>query len=294
MADQPLLIFGEVLYDCFPDGRKVLGGAPFNVAWHLKGLGYSPRFISRVGADQEGRLILDSMRRWGMDITGMQVDDGLPTGEVFVTIEEGEPSYEICHPRAWDNIEAIEPGNGGMLYHGSLALRSEKSRESFLALRSGFAGPIFMDLNLRPPDIDWDLIHQLLPGLAWLKINLLELRALLEDPSLSFAAPEAALERVVEDFGVQNIVLTAGVEGALLYGKTGMVRKRPAPRTVQFADAVGAGDAFSAMTIDGLQKGFPLDEVLARASQFAAKVCGIAGATSSELSLYTHEGVSDW
>ncbi len=24
------LIFGEVLFDCFPDGIRVLGGAPFN------------------------------------------------------------------------------------------------------------------------------------------------------------------------------------------------------------------------------------------------------------------------
>ncbi len=28
-------VFGEVLFDHFPDGRRVLGGAPFNVAWNL-------------------------------------------------------------------------------------------------------------------------------------------------------------------------------------------------------------------------------------------------------------------
>jgi fructokinase len=28
-------VFGEVLFDYFPDGSRVLGGAPFNVAWHL-------------------------------------------------------------------------------------------------------------------------------------------------------------------------------------------------------------------------------------------------------------------
>jgi len=36
------LIFGEVLVDRFPDGREVLGGAPFNVAWNLRGLGFDP------------------------------------------------------------------------------------------------------------------------------------------------------------------------------------------------------------------------------------------------------------
>ncbi|MCG2635366.1 MAG: carbohydrate kinase, partial [Gammaproteobacteria bacterium] len=28
-----LYIYGEVLFDHFPDGSRVLGGAPFNVAW---------------------------------------------------------------------------------------------------------------------------------------------------------------------------------------------------------------------------------------------------------------------
>ena len=34
-------VFGETLVDEFPD-RSVLGGAPFNVAYHLKHLGLEP------------------------------------------------------------------------------------------------------------------------------------------------------------------------------------------------------------------------------------------------------------
>ena len=34
-----LMVFGEVLYDCFEDGRRVLGGAPFNVAWACRDWG---------------------------------------------------------------------------------------------------------------------------------------------------------------------------------------------------------------------------------------------------------------
>ena len=55
-SERPI-IFGEVLYDCFPDGQAVLGGAPFNVAWHLQGFGLNPLFISRVGDDPLGHLI---------------------------------------------------------------------------------------------------------------------------------------------------------------------------------------------------------------------------------------------
>lgn len=52
-----LYIFDEVLFDCFPTGEEVLGGAPFNVAWHLQALGDQPSFISRVGRDDYGDRI---------------------------------------------------------------------------------------------------------------------------------------------------------------------------------------------------------------------------------------------
>ena len=57
-------IFGEVLFDCFPDGSRVLGGAPFNVAWHLQALGLEPLFLSRVGRDAAGREIRTAMGEW--------------------------------------------------------------------------------------------------------------------------------------------------------------------------------------------------------------------------------------
>ena len=43
------VVFGEVLFDRFDDGSSVLGGAPFNVVWHLQGFGLDPLLISRVG-----------------------------------------------------------------------------------------------------------------------------------------------------------------------------------------------------------------------------------------------------
>ena len=66
------LIFGEVLFDEFPDGSCVLGGAPFNVAWHLQAFGLQPLFISALGEDEAGQQIVAAMRAWGMDLSGVQ------------------------------------------------------------------------------------------------------------------------------------------------------------------------------------------------------------------------------
>jgi fructokinase len=44
------IVFGEVLlFDKFPEGVEVLGGAPFNVAWHLQRFGCAPSVSSRNG-----------------------------------------------------------------------------------------------------------------------------------------------------------------------------------------------------------------------------------------------------
>ena len=58
---QTPVLFGEVLFDCFEDGSRVLGGAPFNVAWHLQGFGLSPLLISCIGRDAEGQYVLDAV-----------------------------------------------------------------------------------------------------------------------------------------------------------------------------------------------------------------------------------------
>ncbi|WP_312512228.1 PfkB family carbohydrate kinase [Chryseobacterium culicis] len=43
--------FGEVLWDIFPGEQKRIGGAPFNVAYHLSRMGIEVDMISRIGDD---------------------------------------------------------------------------------------------------------------------------------------------------------------------------------------------------------------------------------------------------
>ena len=101
-----LCIFGEVLFDHFPNGKRVLGGAPFNVAWHLQAFGQTPCFISRIGDDPEGQAVFAAMRDWGMDTDGVQIDPTKATGRVSVRFDGGEPVYEIVEHCAYDAIQS--------------------------------------------------------------------------------------------------------------------------------------------------------------------------------------------
>jgi len=133
------VIFGEVLYDCFPDGEAVPGGAPFNVAWHLQGLGLSPLFISRVGDDPLGHRVRDIIERRGMDTSGLQLDSAHPTGKVNISLSGSSHSFDIIPDQAYDYIaeDALPPlPDNALFYHGSLAARSPVTARTLSVLCS--------------------------------------------------------------------------------------------------------------------------------------------------------------
>ncbi len=62
----PIVGIGELLWDVYPDGRKVAGGAPFNFAFHCHQLGHAAAIVSRVGDDDLGRELRERVREFGL------------------------------------------------------------------------------------------------------------------------------------------------------------------------------------------------------------------------------------
>lgn len=285
MKQPRICIFGEVLFDHFPDGKRVLGGAPFNVAWHLQAFGLAPRFISRVGADAEGRSVLDAMRDWGMDTQSVQVDERLPTGRVSVSIVDNEPAYDIVADCAYDAIEPAPPPlpPDALLYHGSLAIRAADSRATLDALsRQTVSGSIFLDVNLRPPWWDRQTVMARVRAADWVKLNCAELDLL--------APEQVGSSTQAQDFlavnNLQGLIVTLGAEGAQAFTKDGSSYLARPGGDVAIVDTVGAGDAFTAVTILGITSGWPLSLTLERAQLFASQIVGQRGATVSDPAFY--------
>jgi fructokinase len=283
-VSKPVCVFGEVLFDCFPDGREVLGGAPFNVAWHLHAFGQSPVFVSRVGDDEAGRRIREAMASWGMRLEGLQVDPEHSTGRVTVTLEGGEPSYEIVADSAYDFIAAdqLPEMDAGLIYHGSLALRNGVSRAALEKWKLQSGATLFVDVNLRSPWWERESVLALLRDADWAKLNRDELELLGDGGADEIASAEPF--RAAHD--LRGLVLTRGAEGAVaLEDGAEPVEVRPKPVT-QIVDAVGAGDAFASILILGLRVGWPLATTLEHAQAFASELVQQRGATLSDPQLY--------
>ncbi|WP_216900137.1 carbohydrate kinase [Synechococcus sp. CCY 9618] len=285
-----ITIFGEVLFDCFPDGSEVLGGAPFNVAWHLQGFGLSPCFISRVGMDAQGEQIRAAMRGWGLDSSSLQLDPIHPTGRVSVRIENGEPHYDIVAGSAYDFIQSADlpqASSTGILYHGSLALRHSCSASALEALKADHQGTIFLDVNLRNPWWSKPTILSLVDDADHVKLNEAELALL--GPDLPDDADDgrltAAMEAFVSSHGLTTLILTLGARGAMLWSEGQVFRVDPVPDTA-VVDTVGAGDAFASAMLLGLSCRWPLPVSLEHAGDFAAALVSRRGATINEPAVY--------
>jgi len=283
VADTPV-VFGEVLFDCFEDGSRVLGGAPFNVAWHLQAFGCSPLFISRVGDDPMARQIRDTMLRWGMTTAGLQKDSSHGTGEVKVTLQGGQPNYEIVADRAYDHIQAdaIPPCQPALIYHGSLGLRGPQSAAALTELLARHAAPVFLDVNLRPPWWNKAQLAQLLDRAHWVKINDEELNTLVEGAA---TLPEKT-NSLIAKYALTLAIVTLGANGAFtMDGSGNKIAVAPEPAT-QVVDTVGAGDAFAAVCILGLLRNWPIEVMMQRAQKFAALLVGQRGATAEDRTSY--------
>jgi fructokinase len=284
MNNKKLIIYGEVLYDCFPTGEQVLGGAPFNVAWHLQAFGQSPYLVSRVGRDADGERILQSMSDWGMETAGVQLDDQHPTGRVMITLEQGEPSYEIMADAAYDFIDpaALASLNCDMLYHGSLGLRNPVASKALDQLKQHGPGQVFLDVNLRPPWWQKASVMTWVNQADWLKLNHHELDQL--------DGESDDLHKQALDFkqahGLTGLILTLGEQGAMVLADEASPLRVTPEATQETADSVGAGDAFTAVMLLGLSAQWPLDVTLQRAQSFASAIVGQRGATVSSAPFY--------
>ena len=289
LSERPV-VFGEVLYDCFPDGRSVLGGAPFNVAWHLSGFGINPLFVSRVGNDDPGKDILEAMQQWGMDTSAVQRDHSRPTGVVNVVFDDNnQPSYDIVENQAYDFIRpgeiygSVVGGSYGLLYHGTLGLRQPEAMSSIAIFLEQMHLPSFVDLNLRAPWWNADLVHQVLSGAAWIKLNESELAAIdIEDAGNADSREQALLK----EYNPELLILTKGEEGAAILSAEEKAEAGASATVAEGGDSVGAGDAFSSVCMLGINKAWTAQQILGRAQEFAAAICGISGATTDDKQLY--------
>jgi fructokinase len=286
-----IFVIGEILFDVF-EKEKRLGGAPFNFAYHLINLGFPVRFISRIGNDNLGKEILTLLKQYHFNIDDIQIDDRHDTGTVVVQLSpSGSPTFHIRPEVAYDYIDFLPDKHvslmdtANVIYFGTLVQRSSqgfKNIQKLMGLRRSDS-LCFYDINLRQNCYSDKVILSSLGHADLLKLNEEELEECKR--IFRFSKDDDFIPFLMDKYALNTIAVTKGDQGSELYTKDGRFHSKTYPVS-SIVDAVGAGDAYSAMLAVGTIKGWKPDRTLSMASMFASRICEIRGAIPESREFY--------
>lgn len=276
-----VLAFGEVLWDVFPGGQ-VIGGAPFNFSAHFAKLGGKAGLVTALGRDALGDRTLSCIKNSGVSAEFVCASDR-PTGTCLVTVDQsGHPSYELSQDTAYDHIaldekqwDALRASSAPAFYFGTLAQRSEKSRETLSRILADCRFEhILYDVNIRQSLYSREIVRQGLSACTMLKASREEAWVFL-DLGLTavereaFGSPRdyytALCRALARDYRIATVLLTLDKDGAMVYSAKEDAVLFSQKSAGEVVSTVGAGDSFSACYLYWLLKGAPPAQCLSRA-----------------------------
>jgi len=275
---------GEVLWDLLPSG-KALGGAPANFAYMANVLGDHGIVASRVGGDRLGQEARTVMQGLGLSTSYLQQDDQHPTGTAGVVIDAaGQPTFTIEESVSWDFLQWTDSweelaARADVVCFGSLAQRSPTSAgtiDSFLRAVSKETLRI-CDVNLRQSFYNKDVLHRSLQHAHIVKLNDQEFLKVSSLLRLGIGSEETLAKRLLDQCALRLVCVTRGERGSLLVSEDKTVDHDGF--NVKVADAIGAGDAYTACLAHHYVRGESLEDISESANRFASWVATQVGAT---------------
>lgn len=274
---------GEILWDMLPEGKQ-LGGAPSNFAYISTLLGNEGIVASRIGSDALGNEAMRQLTELGVNAESVQNDTIHATGTVQVKVDHsGQPKFDIAEGVAWDFLEWTPAwqtlaANADAICFGSLAQRAAASRAAirqFLGAAQGTTVRVF-DVNLRQAFFSTDIVTESMKLADIVKLNHEELPRVMQMFGLENRDEIAAADFLMELHQLKLICVTRGCRGSLLINQQGL-NEHPGYR-IQVADAIGAGDAFTAGLVHEYMRGSSLSEMNETANRVGAWVASQVGA----------------
>lgn len=290
-----IAVFGEVLLDIYEESNnECIGGAPFNFMFHLAKFGFDTDFISKIGNDNYGKMILKKVSDAGISKNHIQIDKKYDTGKVIIKLnDEKIPTYNIVENVAYDYIDMPDIkdySSYNIIYFGTLAQRNIHSRKNLYALIEKSSNAMkFFDINLRQNFYNREIIEKSLNYTDILKLNEDELQIVCDlfeikskndftsNKNNEIIVNKEKVRKLSDLFNIKYITVTYGEKGSSLYFNNNCTDFNLTKKG-DIVDTVGAGDAFSAMLVKGIIDNLDPYEILESSSEYALKICMQKGA----------------
>jgi fructokinase len=277
-----ILCIGEILWDLLPEGAKA-GGAPMNVALHLNKFGMEARFAGSIGNDNLGNDLKNYLEHLALDTGLIQVDENLPTSTVEVSVgsDGTDIRFEIVDNVAWDRIMLTEElknaaNRADVILYGTLASRHPVTRGTILNILKSNNCLKLIDVNLRAPYYNKEVVEKLIEHASIAKLNTDEIKLIGDWYGKKYGEKDLA-QWFSERYRCELVCVTRGDAGALVYNK-GQILEHSGFK-VDVKDTVGSGDAFLAGFLTKYLSGESLELSLEYACATGALVATMSGAT---------------
>lgn len=264
-----VIALGELLIDFTMNGQSEQGnnmfeacpgGAPCNVLALLNKMGKKTAFIGKVGKDQFGALLRDTITEAGIDASNLMVDENVNTTLAFVhTFPDGDREFSFYRNPGADVMLTADEVNPEVVkdtkvfHFGTLSMTHEGVREATKkAVETAKANGclVSFDPNLRPPL--WSSLdlakEQMEYGFG--KCDILKI----SDNEIQFVSGKEDYDEGIaylqKTYNIPLILLTMGKDGSRAYYK-GMRVERPG-FSVKAIETTGAGDTFCGSSLNYL------------------------------------------
>lgn len=254
-----ILCCGEALIDMIPmtgtDGQTgfapLSGGAIFNTSIALGRLEVPVHLLSGISNDLFGAQLVDGLTASNVG-TDLLIRSDQPTTLAFVRLTDGQAQYTFYDENsAGATIETTQlpaiPDTISTLYFGGISLCADPAASSYaaLCLREASSKVVMMDPNIRTSFIKDESayrarLNQMMSVADIVKVSDEDL-----DWIVQTETTEAGQVKILQDLGVNLVIVTKGSEGAFAYTRHAEVIHVPVPK-VTVVDTVGAGDTFNA------------------------------------------------
>ena len=243
--------------DGYPTMAAHPGGAPANFLAALAKFGVKTALLGKVGSDAFGKILCETLRKAGIDTSGMIETDDVFTTLAFVTLDEtGNREFSFSRKPGADTCVTFEELDLSMIdkakvfHFGSLSLTDEPARSATyraVEYAKGRGKLITYDPNLRKPlwkDLD-ACREQMLWGLSRADV------VKISDEEVEFLfglGVEDGAAHILEHYGVKLVFVTCGADGC--YFKNAKAAGRvPALSDIAVKDTTGAGDIFGGSAV---------------------------------------------
>lgn len=263
-------------------GKKVTlvpGGKGANQAYAAGKLEGNVRMIGAVGNDIYGRMLKENLESVGVDTSGVETIEGIPTGNAFITVDEsGENSIIVIQgTNACITKEMIDRHMELIDKCDTVIMQLEIPLEIVTYVKN-IAKEKGKTVILDPAPAKAGLSDDFFHGFDIIKPNETEIQTL-SGRKMETREELTQGAREILAKGVDTVIITLGSDGALLVTKD--TCKEFHAKRVTAVDTTAAGDSFTAALAVALGKGMPYSEAIAFGNSVSGIVVTRKGAQTS-------------